>query len=256
MCLTATLLFLISSTLPGTATAAAPTLSLLAGATALLPSLVSSKDDDRPNAVYKINIHAQHDSSDDSSDDDSEDPEGCLLRNPDKTCRIWNNVQHFRNDFGQLEFKWSSCDDPYDDSHDDFEEVAAESSLYQRVIFEENLVKEDKCLRLDATLQQCSSYRPHYHEPFVHFSASYLNRGFLSGVKRVVFVGGGDSMLLHEVLKYEGLEMVLGLELDQKVTRSVCDTLFDLLATNDSVPRAWFAIDGQSLEQIEFICCL
>lgn len=41
----------------------------------------------------------------------------------------------------------------------------------------------------------------------------------MSGVKRVVFVGGGDSMLLHEVLKYEGLEMVLGLELDQKVTR-------------------------------------
>ncbi|EED88836.1 hypothetical protein THAPSDRAFT_264237, partial [Thalassiosira pseudonana CCMP1335] len=38
--------------------------------------------------------------------------------------------------------------------------------------------------------------------------------------KRVVFVGGGDSMLLHEVLKYEGLEMVLGLELDQKVTNS------------------------------------
>jgi hypothetical protein len=25
--------------------------------------------------------------------------------------------------------------------------------------------------------------------------------------------------LLHEVLKYDGLEMVLGLELDQKVTR-------------------------------------
>jgi spermidine synthase len=41
----------------------------------------------------------------------------------------------------------------------------------------------------------------------------------MSGVKRVVFVGGGDSMLLHEVLKYKDLEIVLGLELDQKVTR-------------------------------------
>ncbi|KAL7479583.1 hypothetical protein ACHAW6_005316 [Cyclotella cf. meneghiniana] len=247
MCLTATLLFLISSTLPGTATAAAPTLSLLAGATALLPSLVSSNDDDRPNAVYKINIHAQHDSSDDSSDDDSEDPEGCLLRNPDKTCRIWNNVQHFRNDFGQLEFKWSSCDDPYDDSHDDFDEVAAESSLYQRVIFEENLVKEDKCLRLDATLQQCSSYRPHYHEPFVHFSASYLNRGFLSGVKRVVFVGGGDSMLLHEVLKYEGLEMVLGLELDQKVTRNSFEHFKTQPHFSNPKVQWWFGDGAKSL---------
>ena len=198
--------------------AALPSTTTLA-TSLLAPTLLSAaSDDDRPNAVYKVNIHA-HSSSDDSSDDGSEDPEGCLLRNPDKTCQIWNNVQHFRNDFGQLEFKWSSCDDPYDDSHDDFEEVADENSLYQRVIFEENLIKEDKCLRLDSTLQQCSSYRPHYHEPFVHYSASYLNEGFMSGVKRVVFVGGGDSMLLHEVLKYKGLEMVLGLELDQKVTR-------------------------------------
>ncbi len=175
---------------------------------------------DRPQAVYKINIHAD-DSSDDSSDDDDESSEDddCLLRAPNGECQVTPNVQHFTNDFGQLEFKWSSCDDPYDDSHDDFEEVAVENSLYQTVIFEENLIKEDKCLRLDATLQQCSSYRPHYHEPFVHYSASYLNKDLMSGVKRVVFVGGGDSMLLHEILKYEELELVLGLELDQKVTR-------------------------------------
>ena len=61
--------------------------------------------------------------------------------------------------------KWSSCNDPYDDNQDDFEEVAMENSLYQKIIFEENLKLGDKCLRLDNTLQQCSSYRPHYHEP-------------------------------------------------------------------------------------------
>ena len=33
-----------------------------------------------------------------------------------------------------------------------------------------------------------------------------------------VFVGGGDAMLLHEILKYPQVELVLGLELDQKVT--------------------------------------
>jgi|EP00970_Alexandrium_tamarense_P016583 hypothetical protein len=186
----------------------------------------NNNEQDRPEAVYKINIHAHHSSDDSSSSDDDSDAidvndpnDKCLLRNPNGSCRIYNNVQHFRNDFNQLEFKWSSCNDPYDEEHDDFEEVSVENSLYQKVIFEENLIKEDKCLRLDNTLQQCSSYRPHYHEPFVHQSASYLNEGFMSGVKRVVFVGGGDSMLLHEVLKYEGLEMVLGLELDQKVTR-------------------------------------
>lgn len=140
---------------------------------------------ERPQAAHKVNIHAGW-SSDDSSDDseDSEDDEGCLKRNPDGSCQLYDNVQHFRNDFGELEFKWSSCDDPYDENHDDFETVAVEDSLYQKVQFEENLKMGDKCLRLDKTLQQCSSYRPHYHEPFVHLSAAYLNEGYLSQVSQ------------------------------------------------------------------------
>jgi spermidine synthase len=67
---------------------------------------------------------------------------------------------------------------------------------------------------LEETLQICSSYRPHYHEFSSHFPARYIN-----SVQRVVFIGGGDSMLLHEVLKYPSLELVVGLELDQVVTR-------------------------------------
>jgi len=61
----------------------------------------------------------------------------------------------------------------------------------------------------------CEAYRPHYHEPAVHYTAR-----FMKDVKRVMFVGGGDSMLLHEILKYPTLEKVVGLELDQQVTRS------------------------------------
>eukprot|EP00797_Seminavis_robusta_P035388 Sro875_g214440.1 Polyamine aminopropyltransferase (834) ;mRNA; r:37576-40077 len=38
-------------------------------------------------------------------------------------------------------------------------------------------------------------------------------------MERVLFVGGGDSMLLHEILKYETIQKVVGLELDQQVTR-------------------------------------
>ena len=51
-------------------------------------------------------------------------------------------------------------------------------------------------MKLDGTIQQSSSYRPHYHEFAVHFPAR-----FLENVERVLFVGGGDSMVLHEVLK-------------------------------------------------------
>jgi hypothetical protein len=48
----------------------------------------------------------------------------------------------------------------------------------------------------------------------VHNTARYVDE-----IKRVVWVGGGDSMLLHEILKYPSLELVVGLEIDQKVTR-------------------------------------
>ena len=69
---------------------------------------------------------------------------------------------------------------------------------------------------LDGVLQICDAYRPHYHEMMVHNTARFLPLG---GVKRVLWVGGGDSMLLHEILKYPSLELAVGLELDQKVTR-------------------------------------
>ena len=128
--------------------------------------------------------------------------------------------QTFRLASGELEQKWNSCDDQtLFEWGDFFDEVHVDNSLYQEITFDEGLELNDKCLTLDTTMQQCTTYRPHYHEPFVHYSASYLNEGIMSGVKRVVFVGGGDSMLLHEVLKYKDLEIVLGLELDQKVTR-------------------------------------
>ena len=38
-------------------------------------------------------------------------------------------------------------------------------------------------------------------------------------MQRVLFVGDGDFMLLHEILKYPALEKVVGLELDQMVVR-------------------------------------
>ena len=56
---------------------------------------------------------------------------------------------------------------------------------------------------------------PHYHEMSVHYAVRYLKT-----IERVLFVGGGDSMLLHKILLYPTLKKVVGLELDQKVTRT------------------------------------
>jgi spermidine synthase len=49
----------------------------------------------------------------------------------------------------------------------------------------------------------------------VHKPAKYLSEP----IRRVLFVGGGDSGVLNEFLKYPSLELIVGLELDQTVTR-------------------------------------
>eukprot|EP00980_Cylindrotheca_fusiformis_P018566 scaffold6155_cov108-Cylindrotheca_fusiformis.AAC.1 len=59
------------------------------------------------------------------------------------------------------------------------------------------------------------SYWPHYHELVVHKPSKYLKED----LKRVLWVGGGDSGPLNEFLKYPNLELAVGLELDQHVTR-------------------------------------
>lgn len=49
----------------------------------------------------------------------------------------------------------------------------------------------------------------------VHKAAKYVKED----IKRVLFVGAGDNGLLNEIVKYPTLELVVGLELDQHVSR-------------------------------------
>ena len=49
----------------------------------------------------------------------------------------------------------------------------------------------------------------------VHKAAKYVKED----IKRVLFVGAGDNGLLNEIVKYPSLELVVGLELDQHVSR-------------------------------------
>ncbi len=95
-----------------------------------------------------------------------------------------------------------------------FETLDEFKSQYQEISFSWDPKNRDTCMSLDNIVQICDSYRPHYHEMVVHNTARFLPK-----IERVLFVGGGDSMLLHEILKYKTLELVVGLELDQRVTR-------------------------------------
>lgn len=85
---------------------------------------------------------------------------------------------------------------------------------FESHFFNEKADEVDVCFDINNTVQICSSYRPYHHEYITHAAARYVET-----VKRVAFVGNGDSMLLHEIMKYPDLELVVGLELDQTVTR-------------------------------------
>lgn len=128
-------------------------------------------------------------------------------------------------------------------------------------------------MSLDDIVQICSSYRPHYHEvreekyissyhtlishllstftnhigtqPFVHFPAAYLKE-----LKRVAFIGGGDSMLLAEALKYPDIEMIIGLELDQKNVRESLRHFHTRPHFEDPRVQWWFGDAAKSLALI------
>jgi len=104
--------------------------------------------------------------------------------------------------------------EPFDNGQ--YVELETIQSKYQQINYFQDPLNKDTCFDLDNTVQICGSYRPHYHESVVHYTARFLDT-----IQRVLFVGGGDSMLLNEILKYtSSLELVVGLELDQKVTRA------------------------------------
>lgn len=70
---------------------------------------------------------------------------------------------------------------------------------------------EVKCLLLNDEIQLCTNNEKIYHELIVHFPAAYL-----TSLKKVLIIGGGDLMTLREVMKYN-ISRVDMIELDDAV---------------------------------------
>ena len=147
----------------------------------------------------------------------SEGTEATKCSDDDETCNVASDRYPTLED---LEEDWSvvfhTCDAATAFSYDEWLPIEKIATSYQLLEFETNpTMNNDMCMSVDDVVKSCLSYRPHYHEMVVHFAAAYM-----SDIKRVIFIGGGDAMLLHEILKYPSLELVVGLELDQSVVRN------------------------------------
>eukprot|EP00588_Corethron_pennatum_P008717 CAMPEP_0194273046 /NCGR_PEP_ID=MMETSP0169-20130528/6456_1 /TAXON_ID=218684 /ORGANISM="Corethron pennatum, Strain L29A3" /LENGTH=1122 /DNA_ID=CAMNT_0039015869 /DNA_START=71 /DNA_END=3436 /DNA_ORIENTATION=- len=153
----------------------------------------------------------------------SEDEVTCSMSGEEQTCTVLpNRYVDLTRDTAEIDLSedWDEdeiefCDQETIMDFDGYKDVEDKRSMYQRINTFYNNETKDTCFILEETVQICTNYRPHYHEMVVHHTARHLPE-----IKRVVWVGGGDSMLLHDILKYPSLEKVVGLELDQDVTRN------------------------------------
>ena len=102
---------------------------------------------------------------------------------------------------------------------DSFEPIDRSKSLYQYVdIFnypttEEGAVKDSTILTLDTNFQFNTTTEYYYHQAFAHVSI-VMNKKV---PRKVLLLGGGDGLLLRELLKYKEIESIVHIELDQKM---------------------------------------
>lgn len=102
---------------------------------------------------------------------------------------------------------------------DNLPPIERSKSLYQYVdIFtypttEDNAVKDSTILTLDTNFQFNTTTEFYYHQAFAHVSIA-MNKIV---PKKILLLGGGDGMLLRELLKYKEIESIRNIELDQKM---------------------------------------
>ena len=188
-------------------------------------------------------------------EDDDNDPETVTEYEVSATGQLGTATDNRNSTFSRVYDTLEDRPDPLDYSTDicryplsteGYEPIDQVRSQYQKVQFEHKEETGDTCLRLADWLQTCTSFRPHYHEAFVHYPARFLDHD----VKRVIFFGGGDNMILHEILKYPSLELVIGMELDQQVVRSSFKNFGTQPHFDNPKVQWWFGDAAKSLRML------
>lgn len=117
--------------------------------------------------------------------------------------------------------------------------------FYQKLKFQYDQTIDNTYMKMDTWLHSASNFRAHYHESVIHVALQYVKNP-----KRVAYIGGGDNMVLAEVLKYPGIEKVVGLELDQQTCRSSMKYFGTTPAFHDDRIEWWFGNGAVSLQLI------
>lgn len=98
-------------------------------------------------------------------------------------------------------------------------DIERSKSLYQYLdifnypILQNGVMKDATILTLDTNFQFNTATEFFYHQAFAHASIA-MNKKV---PKKVLLLGGGDGLLLRELLKYDGIESIDFIELDEKM---------------------------------------
>jgi spermidine synthase len=144
----------------------------------------------------------------------------------------------------ELVYTTQTCDNWEILKFDEYDEIETIETFHQSITFEKDQETKDICMHLDNKLQICSSFRPYYYEYLAHVPAQYLYQ-----IERVLFVGSGNPMLLHEILEYPDIELVVGIGKDEVVTRKVFEYFGTEAHFDDDQVEWWFG-DVESAIQL------
>ncbi len=128
---------------------------------------------------------------------------------------------------------------------DKMDKVERSKSLYQYVdIFqfpykEEGNTKDTTILTLDTHFQFSTVTEFYYHQAFSHVPIA-LNSKI---PEKVLVLGGGDGLLIRELVKYEGIKSIHHIELDQKMVELANTRFKDLSESSLKNPKVFVEIN-------------
>jgi len=103
----------------------------------------------------------------------------------------------------------------YAEKHLYFDQVIyKKQTKYQRIVVTQSHTNPDNRLYIDGHIQFSSRDEYRYHESLVHPLMSIPGKR-----NNVLVLGGGDGLAVRELLKYDGIDLIHLVDIDQEMTR-------------------------------------
>jgi spermidine synthase len=106
--------------------------------------------------------------------------------------------------------------------------IYSQRTPYQRIVLTSN--GDDISMFINGSIQFCSKDEYRYHESLVHPAMAHIQR-----YENILVLGGGDGMVIRELLKYKAIGKITLVDLDPAVTKLFSSNQLLRKLNNDSL---------------------